>query len=31
VAGGDWEFLDVPDTTTSIIYPVAEIVSVITD
>ena len=31
VGGGDWEFLDVPDTTTSIIYPVAEIVSVITD
>jgi hypothetical protein len=31
VAGGDWDFLDVPDTTTTILYPVAEIVSVITD
>lgn len=31
VAGEDWVFLDVPDTTTSIVYPVAEIVSVITD
>lgn len=31
VDGGDWEFLDVPDTTTSVSYPVAEIVSVITD
>ncbi len=31
MAGGDWEFLDVPNTTTSILYPVAEIVSVITD
>ena len=31
VAGGDWEFLDVPETTTSITYPVAEIVSVVTE
>ncbi len=31
VSGGDWESLDVPDTTTAIGYPVAEIVSVITD
>jgi len=31
IAGEDWEFLDVPETTTSIVYPVAEIVSVITD
>ncbi len=31
VVGEDWETLDVPDTTTSIVYPVAEIVSVITD
>jgi hypothetical protein len=31
VVGQEWEFLEVPDTTTSIVYPVAEIVSVITD
>jgi hypothetical protein len=31
VAGGDWEYLEVPNTTTSIDYPVAEIVSVLTD
>jgi hypothetical protein len=31
VSGGSWEFLDVPDTTTTLVYPVAEIVSVITD
>ena len=31
VVGQDWESLEVPDTTTSIVYPVAEIVSVITD
>jgi hypothetical protein len=31
VVGQEWEFLVVPDTTTSIVYPVAEIVSVITD
>ncbi len=31
VSGEDWEFLDVPDTTTTVSYPVAEIVSVITD
>jgi len=31
IAGGIWEFLSVPDTTTSVDYPVAEIVSVITD
>lgn len=31
VTGGDWEYLDVPNTTTSINYPVAEIVSVLTD
>jgi hypothetical protein len=31
VGGGDWEYLEVPNTTTSIIYPVAEIVSVLTD
>ncbi len=31
LAGGDWEYLDVPNTTTSIVYPVAEIVSVLTD
>jgi hypothetical protein len=31
VAGEDWELLDVPDTTTSVVYPVAEIVTVITD
>jgi hypothetical protein len=31
VAGGAWEYLDVPNTTTSIPYPVAEIVSVLTD
>ncbi len=31
VTGGDWEFLDVPDTSTEVVYPVAEIVSVITD
>jgi len=31
VAGEDWEFLDVPDTTTTVVYPVAEIVSVITE
>jgi hypothetical protein len=31
VAGGDWEYLEVPNTTTSIEYPVAEIVSVLTE
>jgi len=31
LAGDDWQFLDVPNTTTSVLYPVAEIVSVITD
>lgn len=31
VVGQEWEFLEVPETTTSIVYPVAEIVSVITD
>ncbi|MGH8913893.1 MAG: hypothetical protein ACRDZM_05175 [Acidimicrobiia bacterium] len=31
VTGGDWEFLDVPETTTSLLYPVAEIVSVVTE
>jgi hypothetical protein len=31
VSGGEWEYLDVPNTTTSIDYPVAEIVSVLTD
>ena len=31
VTGGEWETLDVPATSTSISYPVAEIVSVITD
>jgi hypothetical protein len=31
VAGGEWEALDVPNTTNTITYPVAEIVSVITD
>jgi hypothetical protein len=31
VAGGEWEFLDVPNTTTTVLYPVAEIVSVITE
>ena len=31
VAGGDWEYLDVPNTTTSIVYPVAEIVTRLTD
>jgi hypothetical protein len=30
VAGGVWAFLTVPDTATSIVYPVAEIVSVLT-
>jgi hypothetical protein len=30
-AGGDWEYLEVPNTTTSIEYPVAEIVSVLTE
>jgi hypothetical protein len=30
VVGGDWEFLDVPNTTTAVDYPVAEVVSVIT-
>ena len=31
VTGGPWIPLDVPNTTTSLAYPVAEIVSVITD
>jgi hypothetical protein len=31
VVGQEWEFLEVPNTTTSIAYPVAEIISVITD
>jgi hypothetical protein len=31
VTGGPWLPLDVPNTTTSLVYPVAEIVSVITD
>jgi hypothetical protein len=31
IVGDDWEFLTVPDTTTTLAYPVAEIVSVITD
>jgi hypothetical protein len=31
IGGGDWEYLEVPNTTTSITYPVAEIVSVLTD
>jgi hypothetical protein len=31
VAGGAWDFLSVPNTTTTVLYPVAEIVSVITD
>lgn len=31
VTGGEWEFLAVPDTTTIVDYPVAEIVSVITE
>jgi hypothetical protein len=31
VAGGEWEFLAVPSTTTIVDYPVAEIVSVITE
>jgi hypothetical protein len=31
VAGGDWEYLEVPNTTTSIDYPVAEIVTFLTD
>jgi hypothetical protein len=31
VPGGDWEYLDVPNTTTSIDYPVSEIVSVLAD
>lgn len=30
VVGSPWEFLPVPNTTTSLVYPVAEIVSVIT-
>jgi hypothetical protein len=29
--GEEWQFLDVPNTTTSVLYPVAEIVSVISD
>jgi hypothetical protein len=31
VVGESWELLDVPNTTTSVVYPVNEIVSVITD
>jgi hypothetical protein len=31
IAGGEWESLAVPATTTAVVYPVAEIVSVITD
>lgn len=31
IVGGEWEFLSVPDTTTTVVYPVAEIVSVITE
>lgn len=31
IVGGAWEFLAVPDSTTTVGYPVAEIVSVITD
>ncbi|MGH8949525.1 MAG: hypothetical protein ACRDXF_11755 [Acidimicrobiia bacterium] len=31
IAAEDWELLDVPETTTSLLYPVAEIVSVITE
>jgi hypothetical protein len=31
VGGGQWEYLDVPNTTTTIGYPVAEIVSVLTE
>jgi hypothetical protein len=30
VTGGEWIFLDVPNTTTTVVYPVAEIISVIT-
>jgi hypothetical protein len=30
-SGGPWEFLTVPDTSTTLEYPVAEIVSVLTD
>jgi hypothetical protein len=30
VSGGSWIQLDVPDTTTTVVYPVAEIISVIT-
>jgi hypothetical protein len=30
VSGGEWIFLDVPNTTTTVVYPVAEIISVIT-
>jgi hypothetical protein len=30
VSGGSWIPLDVPDTTTTVVYPVAEIISVIT-
>ena len=30
VVGGSWEFLAVPNTTTSVLYPISEIVSVLT-
>ena len=30
VSGGEWILLDVPNTTTTVVYPVAEIISVIT-
>ena len=31
VVGGEWELLAVPNTTTIVLYPVAEVVSVITE
>jgi hypothetical protein len=31
IVGEPWELLDVPNTTTSVAYPVNEIVSVITE
>jgi hypothetical protein len=31
LVGEAWQLLDVPNTTTSVDYPVSEIVSVITD
>ena len=30
VVGGPWEFLVVPNTTTTVLYPISEIVSVLT-